>query len=55
MFALFEMCMNHSIQDRARKELMEVLQNHDGKLTYDAINDLQYLDMVVQGNNQIKR
>lgn len=51
MFALFEMCMNPCIQERARNELIEVLQKHDGKLTYDAINDLQYLEMVVLGKN----
>lgn len=50
MFALFEMCSEPSIRDRAKEEVVDVLQKHDGKLTYDAINDLHYLDMVVLGN-----
>lgn len=49
-FALFEMSLNEEIQLRARKEIDETLQKHDGKLNYEVVMELQYLEAIILGN-----
>ncbi|KAK9884812.1 hypothetical protein WA026_009039 [Henosepilachna vigintioctopunctata] len=46
-FCLYEVSKNKSIQDRIREEIRRVLQGHDGKLTYEALMEMSYLDQVV--------
>jgi len=46
-FCLYELSLNQDIQDRVRKEIDVVLQKHDGKLTYEGIQEMEYLDKVV--------
>ncbi|XP_011866381.1 PREDICTED: cytochrome P450 6k1-like isoform X2 [Vollenhovia emeryi] len=46
-FTLYEIAMNPEIQDRLRKEILDALDETDGKITYDMIVSLPYLDMVV--------
>ncbi|XP_064212050.1 cytochrome P450 monooxygenase isoform X1 [Tribolium castaneum] len=45
-FCLYELASNPEIQDKLRAEINEVLQKH-GKLTYDAIMEMRYMDKVV--------
>jgi cytochrome P450 family 6 len=47
-FALYELALNPTIQDRLRQELKETFVKH-GDFTYDAIYEMKYLDMVVNG------
>ncbi|XP_069672362.1 probable cytochrome P450 6a13 [Periplaneta americana] len=46
-FCLYELSVNPEIQERLRDEINTVLIRHDGKVTYEAINEMAYLDMVV--------
>nr|XP_040224220.2 cytochrome P450 6a22-like [Anopheles coluzzii] len=46
-FALFELANNPDIQERVRAEVLEKLQLHDGKITYDALKEMTYLDQVI--------
>ncbi|KAJ8913648.1 hypothetical protein NQ315_007365, partial [Exocentrus adspersus] len=46
-FALFEMATHQDIQDKVREEIRIVLAKHDDKITYDAINELQYMKQVI--------
>jgi hypothetical protein len=48
-FALYELALHPEIQNRLRAEIMEVLNKHNGQLTYDNIQEMAYLDMVVSG------
>lgn len=48
-FCMFELAANEDIQDMLRKEIVNVLKKYDGKITYDAIMDMPYLEMVLQG------
>jgi len=48
-FALYELALHREIQNRLRAEIMRVLNNHNGQLTYDGIQKMAYLDMVVSG------
>ncbi|CRL05219.1 CLUMA_CG018250, isoform A [Clunio marinus] len=45
-FALYELALNQEIQERLRQEIEEVLSKYDGKVTYDGIMEMKYLDMV---------
>ena len=46
-FALYELALHPQIQQSLRAEILQVLSKHDGKLTYDGIQDMLYLDRVV--------
>ena len=48
-FCLYELSLHQDIQDRLRQEIDVVLQKHDGKLTYEGIQEMAYLDKVVSG------
>lgn len=45
-FALYELAINQEIQDKARDEINSVIEAHDGKITYEALNEMPYLSMV---------
>ena len=42
------MARTPDVQDKLRREILEFDQKSDGKLTYDIVNDMKYLDMVVK-------
>nr|CAD7434716.1 unnamed protein product [Timema monikensis] len=46
-FVLYELAVNPDIQERLGAEIDEVLEKHKGKITYDAIHEMSYLDKVV--------
>ncbi|XP_030745865.1 probable cytochrome P450 6a21 isoform X1 [Sitophilus oryzae] len=46
-FALLELSQNQDVQDRLRKENEEVLEQHGGNVTYNAVMSMEYLDKVV--------
>jgi hypothetical protein len=48
-YALYEIALHPEIQNRLRAEIMQVLNKHNGQLTYDGIQEMAYLDMVVSG------
>jgi cytochrome P450 family 6 len=48
-FALYELALHPEIQQSLRAEILQVLSKHGGKLTYDGIQDMLYLDRVVSG------
>lgn len=48
-FTLFELSRNPEIQVRAQEEIDTVLSKHEGKLTYETLQEMTYLDMIVSG------
>ncbi|KAL6419938.1 hypothetical protein ACFW04_004789 [Cataglyphis niger] len=46
-FLTYEIAVNPDIQDRLRAEIDDVLKKTNGKLTYEVINDMKYLNAVV--------
>lgn len=46
MFSLYELALDQEMQDRLRNENEEILSKYDGNITYDAIMEMKYLDMV---------
>lgn len=47
--ALFSLCQHPQIQERARKEVDQVLERHNGNVTFEALNEVKYVDMVIYG------
>lgn len=45
-FCTYELALNQDIQDRLRTEIEAVLVKYNGEVTYDAIAEMKYLDMV---------
>lgn len=48
-FALYELAFNPDVQDKLRDEINTVLTKYNGEIGYDAINEMDYLDRVVNG------
>lgn len=47
--ALLELALNQDIQERLRNEIMSCVKETDGKITYEALMEMKYLDQVVNG------
>jgi cytochrome P450 len=48
-FALYELSLQPAIQQRLRAEVVTVLQKHDQQLTYEAVQEMSYLEKVIFG------
>ena len=50
-FMCHELALNPGIQERLQKEVDETRKECGGKLTYEALMKMKYMDMVTSGNN----
>lgn len=48
-FTLYELALNQDVQDKLREEIKEVTSRHNGNISYDAMVDMKYMDMVISG------
>lgn len=48
-FSLYELAVNPDLQEKARQEVNEVLNKHNGEMTYDTIMDMNYVGLVMTG------
>lgn len=48
-FALYAVAKNKDVQDRLRAEVKETLERHNGEFTFDALQEMSYLEGVVHG------
>ncbi|KAF7286477.1 cytochrome P450 9e2-like [Rhynchophorus ferrugineus] len=46
-FASYELAANKDVQDRLREEIKQTYDENNGKLTYEALLKMKYMDMVV--------
>lgn len=53
-FCAYELAKNLDIQSKVRNEINQVLEKHDGKLTYESIHDMKYLDSCIDGKTFFK-
>lgn len=53
-FALLELALNNEIQEKLREEINEVTEKQNGKITYEAVAEMSYLDQVVYGKKIFK-
>jgi cytochrome P450 len=49
LYCAYALALNQDVQDKLREEVESVLEGNDGELTYDALNKMTYLDMVING------
>lgn len=48
-FALYEMALQQDIQQKLSEEIDNMLQKNGGKVTYEGIQEMTYLEKVVAG------
>lgn len=48
-YCLYELAINQNIQEKARSEIRRVLGNHNGKVTYESVLEMNYLDQIING------
>lgn len=48
-FALHELSLNQDIQEKCRANILEVLEKHEGKITYEALSEMTYLERCING------
>lgn len=46
-FALYELAMHEDLQHRLRLEIVETLKSGKGSISYEKINEMEYLNMVI--------
>ncbi|XP_031353129.1 probable cytochrome P450 6a13 isoform X2 [Photinus pyralis] len=47
-FCLYELATNVDLQEKVREEINRVLNQHGGKITYDAIMEMKYMTQVIE-------
>ena len=47
--ALYELAINPDLQDKLREEVRQTFEQNNGKLSYDIIKEMKYLDKVLKG------
>jgi cytochrome P450 family 6 len=50
---MYDLACNPNVQERLREEVDSVMDRHNGQLNLDTIQEMEYLDMVVQGNTNL--
>jgi Cytochrome P450 len=45
-----ELARSPQVQQKARENISDALKKHNGKRSYDALQDMTYLDWIVQGD-----
>lgn len=54
-FCLYELSLHPDIQNKARKEMQDVLSNYHGKITYEGIMEMKFLDQIINGKTVYTR
>lgn len=54
-FALYEMVLNPEVQNRARDEIKEVLEKHNKILSFEAAQEMFYMDQIIQGKGRERK
>lgn len=49
-FTCYELAINQTIQVQLREEICSVLNKYNGKCTYEAMQEMPLLDMVLMGS-----
>lgn len=49
LFCLYELACNSDIQDKVYSELFDVLEKHSGEISYQALQEMSYMEQVING------
>ncbi|XP_047369990.1 uncharacterized protein LOC124957199 [Vespa velutina] len=52
-FICFELSIHCNIQEKLRKEIKQVLDKHQGEITYDSLKEMTYLDQVINESQRL--
>lgn len=47
---LHELTQNEEVMQKLKEDINKALEKHNGVICYDSIQEMEYLDMVIQGN-----
>ena len=47
--ALYELALNPDMQQKLREEVTTTFDQNNGKLTYDSVQEMKYMDKVFKG------
>lgn len=53
-FTLLEMAKNLEIQQKLREEMQATIKKYDGKITYEGVAEMKYLDKVFCGMSSLQ-
>lgn len=48
-YGLLELALRPDIQKKAQKEIQTVLEKHNNTLTYEAVQEMEYVDNILSG------
>jgi cytochrome P450 family 6 len=51
-YCIYELSQHEDIQKKARESIRKVLKEHDGEFTYEAVNEMQYVEQCVNGEHE---
>lgn len=52
-YCLYELALNPDVQVKARQEIQQALQRHNGQFTYEAMMDMPFIDHVIHGRYSV--
>lgn len=50
LYTLYSLAVEQEVQDKLYLEIQTALNKHEGKITYDSVNEMTYLDCILNGN-----
>lgn len=53
-FCLYELAKSPDIQQKVYEEICSVLEEHDGKLTYECVNEMKYTGYCIEGGLRLR-
>lgn len=51
-FTIYELSQYPELLAKAQRDVENALEKHDGKLTYEAIQDMKFLDLCIMGKTR---
>jgi cytochrome P450 family 6 len=48
-YCIYEMAQSEEIRQKARESVRKVLEKHNGEFTYEAVNEMQYVEQCING------
>lgn len=48
-YCLYELALNPKVQEKARTEIRNITESHNGSIDYDSLNELNYLEQILMG------
>lgn len=49
-FCMYELAKNPEIQQKAYEDIIASLEQHNGQLTYESVNNMKYMEHCIEGN-----